>query len=77
MAISLSPLNFSFWSFVKESLQTTDATVHGLVKGTYIAYVNAAVLQSTWDKFQYFLDICCITKGMHIKHLQKKLDVFL
>jgi len=31
--------------------------------------VNTAVLQHTQKEFQYCLDICHVTHGMHIKHL--------
>jgi len=41
------------------------------------AELNAALLQCTWDEFQYHLDMSHITKGAHTEHPQTKFNVFL
>jgi hypothetical protein len=40
-----------------------------------IALVDVTFLDKLWDKLEYCLDVCCITRGSHTEHLQKKLQV--
>jgi hypothetical protein len=47
-----------------------------------VATVTSIVLQITWNEVEYRLDICCATKGTHIKIyweidiLKKNFDIF-
>jgi hypothetical protein len=34
-----------------------------------LALVDANFLDKLWDKLEYRLDVCCITRGSHIEHL--------
>jgi len=36
------------------------------------AQVKVAMLQSTWEEFQYHLDIYCLTHGTHTERLLEK-----
>jgi hypothetical protein len=38
-----------------------------------IALVYVTFLDKLWDKLEYRLDVCCITRGSHIEHLYKNL----
>jgi len=36
--------------------------------------------QHVWQELEYHIDVCCVTRGAHIEHLQlskKTLSVFL
>jgi hypothetical protein len=35
-----------------------------------IALVDVTFLDKMWDKLEYRLDVCRITRGSHIEHLQ-------
>jgi hypothetical protein len=41
-----------------------------------IALVDVTFLNKLWDKLEYHLDVCSITRGSDIEHLRKKLEVF-
>jgi len=36
---------------------------------TAIETINADMLQTVWNKLDYRVDVCRITKGVHIEHL--------
>jgi hypothetical protein len=40
-----------------------------------IALVDVTFLDKLWDKLEYRLDVCRITRGSHIEHLQKTSSV--
>jgi len=37
---------------------------------TAIETITADMLQTVWNEFDYGVDICRITKGAHIEHLE-------
>ena len=37
---------------------------------TAIETITADMLQTVWNEFDYRVDVCRITKGTHIEHLQ-------
>jgi hypothetical protein len=64
---------FSFWGFVKGNVyiplmpvdlqEIRDRTVNT------IALVDANFLDKLWDKLEYRLDVCHITRDSNIEHL--------
>jgi hypothetical protein len=76
---SLTPMDFSFWGFMKDNVyilpmpvgiqEIQDRTVNT------IALVDANFLNELWDKLEYCLYVCHITRGSHIEHLYVNLKV--
>jgi hypothetical protein len=66
----LAPLDFFLWCYVKNivyqvkinDLQHLKARIRDTV-----ATVTPNMLQATWNKVEYHLDICHATKGAHIE----------
>jgi hypothetical protein len=66
-------MDFSIWGFVKDNVyippmpvdlqEVRDRTVNT------IALVDANFLDKQWNKLEYHLNVCCITRGSHIEHL--------
>jgi hypothetical protein len=69
----LTPMDFSFWEFVKDNVYTPimpvdlqelrDRTVNA------IAPVDVTFLNKLWDELEYHLDVCCATTRSHTEHL--------
>jgi hypothetical protein len=71
-----SPLNFFFWGYIKDYISTPPMPQSMLELQSQIleltAQVKVAMLQSTWEEFQYHLDIYCLTHGTHTERLLEK-----
>jgi hypothetical protein len=70
---NLTPIDFSFWEFVKDNVYIPPMPVdlreiRDRIVNT-IALVDAIFLDKLWDKLEYRLDVCRITRGSHIEHL--------
>jgi hypothetical protein len=68
-------MDFSFWGFVKDNVYIPPIPVDlqkirdRIVKT--IALVNANFLDKLWNKLEYRMDVCRITRGSHIDHCKK------
>jgi hypothetical protein len=76
----LSPLDFFFWGFVKDCIYRPPMSqslpeLQGQISDV-ATQVIAAMLQHTWEEFQYCLDIWSITHGAHIEHVWTKNELF-
>jgi spore coat protein CotH len=40
-----------------------------------IAVVDVTFLNKLWDRLKYHLDVCHITRGSNLEHLQKNLEM--
>jgi hypothetical protein len=66
-------MDFSFWGFVKDNVYIPQMPVDlqeirdRIVNTT--ALVDAKFLDKLWDKLEYRLDVCRITRDSHIVHL--------
>jgi hypothetical protein len=69
----LTPMGFSIWGFVKESVHIPPMPVDPqelpdrIVRA--VVLVGGTFLNKLWDELEYRLDVCRITKGSHIEHL--------
>jgi hypothetical protein len=66
-------MDFSFWGFVKDNVYIPPMPVdlqelRGRIVNT-IALVDVTFLDKLWDKLEYRLDVCRITRGSLIEHL--------
>jgi hypothetical protein len=66
-------MDFSFWGFVENNVYIPPMPVdlqeiHDRIVNT-IALVDANFLDKLWDKLEYCLDVCRVTRGSHIEHL--------
>jgi hypothetical protein len=72
-------MDFSFWGFVKDNVYIPPMPVelqeirHRIVNS--IAVLDANFLDKLWDQLEYHLDVCRITRGSHIEHFKKNLEV--
>jgi hypothetical protein len=66
-------MDFSFLGFVKDNVYIPPMPVY--LQGirdrivNTIALVDANFLDKLWDKLEYRLDVCRITRDSHIEHL--------
>jgi hypothetical protein len=70
----LTPCDFFPWGYVKEHMFVPPLPLDiDELKLTVTAAVEAIdrnMLESVWDELDYRLDICRVTNGAHIEHLQ-------
>jgi hypothetical protein len=70
---SLTPMDFSFWRFVKDNVHIPPMPV-GLQElrdriVNAIALVHVIFLDKLWVELEYRLDVCRINRGSNIEHL--------
>jgi hypothetical protein len=69
----LTPVDFSFWGFVKDNVYIPPMPVDLQELRDRIVNVIALVVvnfvNKLWDELEYRLDVCRITRGSHIEHL--------
>jgi hypothetical protein len=68
---------FSFWGFVKDDvyIQPTPVDLQEIrdrIVNT-VALIDANFLDKVWEKLEYRLDVCRITRGSHVEYLQRNL----
>jgi hypothetical protein len=66
-------MDFSFWGFVKDNVYIPPMPVdlqelRDRIVNT-IALVDVTFLDKLWNKLEYHLDVCHITRGSRIEHL--------
>jgi hypothetical protein len=72
---NLTPMDFSFWGFVKDNVYIPPIPVDlqelrdRIVNAT--ALVHVTFLGKLWVELEYRLDVCRITRGSNIEHLKK------
>jgi len=69
-----TPCDFFLWDYIKDhvyvpSLPASIPELKVRIR-TAIETITADMLQTVWKEFNYCIDVCRITKGAHIKHLQ-------
>jgi hypothetical protein len=70
---SLTPMDFSFWGFVKDNVHIPPMPVDlqeirdRIVNTT--ALVDANLLDKLWEKLEYRPEVCRITRGSSTEHL--------
>jgi len=69
----LTPCDFSLWGFVKDtvfvpSLPANLQDLHNSITAA-VALVDRVMLTRVWNKMDYLIDVCRITKGGYIEHL--------
>jgi len=69
----LSPCDFFFWGFVKDTVfvPPLPANLQDLRNRitAAVALVDRDMLTHVWNKTDYRIDVCRISKGGHIEHL--------
>ena len=68
-----TPCDFFVWGYVKDQVYVPPlpASIPDLKVRirTAIETIAADMLQTVWNKLDYRVDVCRITKGAHIEHL--------
>jgi hypothetical protein len=69
---NLTPMDFSFWGFVKDNEYILPMPVdlqklYDRIVNT-IGLVDVTFLDKLWDKLEYRLDVCRLTRVSHIEH---------
>ena len=68
-----TPCDFFLWGYVKDRVYVPllPASIPELKVRirTAIETITADMLQTVWNKLDYRVDVCRITKGAHIEHL--------
>jgi len=69
----LTPCDFFFWGFVKDTVFVPPLPANLLIFATVItaavALIGRDMLTRVWNEMDYRIDVCRITKGGHIEHL--------
>jgi hypothetical protein len=70
----LTPCDFFLWGYIKEQefvpLLPLDIGELKLRINAAIDKIYRNMLERVWDELDYRLDICRVTNGAHIEHLQ-------
>ena len=69
-----TPCDFFLWGYVKDQvyvppLPTSIQELKVRIR-TAIEAITADMLQTVWNELDYRVDVCRITKGVHIEHLK-------
>jgi hypothetical protein len=70
LAPDLTPSDFFLWAYVKNIVYQVKINDRQHLKTCIrdaVATVTPNMLQAMWNKVQYRLDICRVTKGAHAK----------
>ncbi|PSN51405.1 hypothetical protein C0J52_04466, partial [Blattella germanica] len=63
---------FSLWMHKRQNIHTTLFSNIGCAQEMHYTLINydyQGYTMHIWDKLQYRLDVCHVTKGSHIEHL--------
>ena len=68
-----TPCDFFLWGYVKDQVYVppfpASITELKVRIRTTIETITADMLQTVWNELDYRVDVCRITKGVHIAHL--------
>ncbi|PNF23848.1 hypothetical protein B7P43_G13739, partial [Cryptotermes secundus] len=67
----LTPTNFILWGYIKDRvffppLPVSENSLKQCI--TTVRCVDEDMLWCVWNKLDYHIDICHVTKGSHIEH---------
>jgi len=76
-----TPCDFFVWGYVKDQVYVPPlpASIPDLKVRirTAIETIAADMLQTVWNELDYRVDVCRITKGVHVTYVTKTLNVVL